>query len=66
LLKIDRDEMIEPGMSGSPIISMAGRAIGVMSTGSDNTGGSVNPVIVETLPPRVGVARSQDAWPSAR
>jgi hypothetical protein len=41
------EEVIESGMSGSPIISMAGQAIGVMSTGG------LNPVLLEALPPRI-------------
>ena len=43
-LYVDEEELIEPGMSGSPIVSMDGRAIGLMSTGRRN------PVLRDDLP----------------
>jgi hypothetical protein len=46
-LSIEPGELVDSGMSGSPIVSMDGRVIGLVSTGS------LNPVLVETLPPRL-------------
>jgi hypothetical protein len=55
-LEIDQEkEIVKCGMSGSPIISPAGQAIGLMSTGSRN------PVLVEALPPRIGLGRARGA-----
>jgi hypothetical protein len=51
-LQIEDDGIIKSGMSGSPIISPAGHAIGALSTGS------LNPVLTEALPP--GSASSGD------
>lgn len=48
-LQIEQEGIIKSGMSGSPIVSLAGQAIGVMSTGS------LNPVLVDALPPRIGL-----------
>jgi hypothetical protein len=45
-LEIAQEGIIANGMSGSPIVSMDGRAIGVVSTGI------ANPVIKESLPAR--------------
>jgi hypothetical protein len=54
-LSIEQEKLVASGMSGSPIVSMAGRAIGLLSTGG------LNPVLVETLPPRIRVAGRQAA-----
>ncbi len=43
-LQVEEGELIEPGMSGSPIVSIYRRAIGLMSTGGRN------PVLRDTLP----------------
>jgi len=48
--------MIEGGMSGSPIISPTGQAIGVVSTGSMSAGLMMHPVLVEVLPRRIGLS----------
>jgi hypothetical protein len=52
-LEIKESGLIESGMSGSPIVSMSGKAIGLVSTGS------LNPVLLETLPQRIRI------WPSS-
>jgi hypothetical protein len=39
--------LVVPGMSGSPIVSMSGEAIGVVSTNE------ANPMLVESLPVRL-------------
>jgi hypothetical protein len=46
----------EPGMSGSPIVSLDGHAIGVVSTGGMNP---MNPVLTEALPGRFRLARGR-------
>jgi hypothetical protein len=48
--------IIEGGMSGSPIISPTGQAIGVVSTGSMSAGLTMHPVLVEVLPRRIGLS----------
>lgn len=52
-LWIAHDKMMKGGMSGSPIVSAAGEAIGVISTGS------LNPVLVDALPPRIGLGKAR-------
>ena len=59
-LIIDDGKHIKSGMSGSPIISPEGHAIGLVSTGSEiisreghAIGPSQNPVLVECLPGRL-------------
>jgi hypothetical protein len=46
-LAIQQEQLVEGGMSGSPIVSMAGHAIGLISSGSRS------PVLLEALPPRL-------------
>jgi hypothetical protein len=48
-LSVDQDKLIKSGMSGSPILAATGHAIGLVSTGI------LNPVLVEALPPRIGL-----------
>jgi hypothetical protein len=48
-LRVVQEGLVKGGMSGSPILSMSGKAIGLMSTGS------LNPVLVDALPPRIRV-----------
>src|SRR6516162_2703147 len=48
-LSVDQDALIKGGMSGSPILATTGHAIGLVSTGE------LNPVLVEALPPRIGL-----------
>jgi len=43
-LTIDQEELVANGMSGSPILSPEGRAIGLMSTGEQN------PILRANLP----------------
>jgi hypothetical protein len=43
-LSVDQGELVGGGMSGSPILSPEGRAIGLMSTGEQN------PALQENLP----------------
>jgi hypothetical protein len=50
-LTVDQGELVEGGMSGSPILSPIGQAISLMSTGE------LNPVLVENLPRRLKVKR---------
>jgi hypothetical protein len=50
-LAIDQESIVKGGMSGSPIVSRAGLAIGLIST--DN----LSPVLLEALPPRIGLAK---------
>jgi hypothetical protein len=54
-LWIKEIDLIEPGMSGSPIVSLSGEAIGLVSTAG--SAGSLNPVLVEALPPRIRIRR---------
>jgi hypothetical protein len=49
LLVVESDKMIG-GMSGSPIVDIAGNAIGMVCLGSETTGGSNNPLLVNNLP----------------
>lgn len=51
-LWVEQDEIFEGGMSGSPILSPVGQAIGVVSTGT------LNPILLEALPPRIGLRRT--------
>jgi hypothetical protein len=51
-LWIDDQKHIEGGMSGSPIISPDGKAIGLVSTGN------LNPILLEALPPRIGLRKA--------
>jgi hypothetical protein len=48
-LQIEQEAIIKSGMSGSPIVSLTGHAVGVVSTGI------LNPVLVEALPSRLCV-----------
>jgi hypothetical protein len=50
----DETKIIKSGMSGSPIVSRTGHAIGLLS--SSGSGGSLNPVLVEALLPRLGLS----------
>ena len=43
-LSVDQGELVVGGMSGSPILSPDGRAIGLMATGEQN------PILKENLP----------------
>jgi hypothetical protein len=43
--------IVKSGMSGSPILSKTGYAVGLVSTGE------CNPILVKDLPPRIGVYR---------
>ena len=55
-LSVDQNELVVGGMSGSPIISLDGRAIALISSSTETPVGSLsfsfNPVIKESLPPR--------------
>jgi len=44
------ERYIVPGMSGSPIVSAAGAAIGVISTGSEGSIAVLQPVLLDCLP----------------
>jgi S1-C subfamily serine protease len=50
------DVKIKSGMSGSPIVDASGAAIGVISTGDASGAESVNPSLMDCLPP----------WPTPR
>lgn len=50
-LTLDTDLKIESGMSGSPIISERGVAIGVISTGRSGFGENHHPSLSDCLPP---------------
>ena len=50
-LSIDQEKIVKGGMSGSPILLTTGQPIGLVSTGH------LNPVLVDTLPPRIGIQR---------
>jgi hypothetical protein len=52
-LWIEDEKHIKSGMSGSPIVSMSGQAIGLVSTGS------LNPALLEALPPRIGLRKNR-------
>ena len=52
-LLIENQKHIKGGMSGSPIVSMDGQAIGLVSTGS------LNPVLLEALPPRIRLLKDR-------
>ena len=43
-LGVDQEELVAGGMSGSPILSLDGRAIGLVSTGGQN------PILRQNLP----------------
>lgn len=60
-LSIDQEELAAPGMSGSPIVSTDGRAIGVLSTGRASVVSirGQNPVLKECLPGRFLHGRRQ-------
>jgi hypothetical protein len=47
VLSIEPAKLVEQGMSGSPILSVKGRAIGVVSIGN---GSDQNPVLTDNLP----------------
>jgi hypothetical protein len=48
-LKVAGDQ-IEAGMSGSPIVSITGKAIGLISIGSNNDGECPQPLLMDSLP----------------
>jgi hypothetical protein len=48
VLSIDPAKLVVPGMSGSPILSVKGQAIGVVSTGG--SGSDLNAVLTDNLP----------------
>jgi hypothetical protein len=52
-LSIKDEKRVKRGMSGSPIVSMNGRAIGLVSSAS------LNPVLLEALPPRIRLRKDQ-------
>jgi hypothetical protein len=56
-LSIESENLVKNGMSGSPIVSMAGRAMSLISTGSRN------PVLLEVLPPSMRLLKRRARVP---